>query len=39
MTVAELNEPQAFDFMKTIDMEVGEKYGIIREVGQWNDYE
>lgn len=37
MTVKELSEPYAFDFMKEIDQKTAEKYGILREVGQWNE--
>ena len=39
MTVKELNEPNAFDFLQEIDRKVGEKYGILREVTRWNEYE
>jgi len=37
MTVKELNEPSAFRFLIEIDRKTAEKYGILREVGPWEE--
>jgi hypothetical protein len=37
MTVKELNAPQAFKFMVKIDQEIADKYGIMREIGPWEE--
>ena len=37
MTVAELNAPNAWKFMKKIDISVAEKYGILHDVGPWDE--
>lgn len=37
MTVKKLNEPCAFRFLIKIDRKTAEKYGILREVGSWEE--
>ena len=37
MTIAQLNESQAFSFMIEIDKSVAEKYGISKELSPWDE--